>query len=229
MLSFIFLIGGSLHPIVGDIWRAFFRHCPAETQTVVVGNVSAVDMLEADLFVPARWRNARFSVDMLRLMNAGVESAALGATVVFVSATSVPLRPCSEFVEQLENRTTARIAFQMVPPCLKGSQWIALPATVWSAAYTSAMVAGQPLQCRHLAPDETMIHTVLWHDPARVDADTHAIFWPTIPAGGHPHWLTARRFELARDSSCLMARKFDPDRAIYDYDWIKQKARFKSR
>ena len=220
MLSFIFLVGGAFDPRLGDIWRSFFRRCPAAHERVVVGNASAVAMVGGARFVPARWRNARFSLDMVRLMNSGVEAADPRSTAVFVSATSVPVQPCAVFFDRLENVTTARLSFHLIPPCTKGSQWIALPVATWNLIYTAAMQAGQPLQCRHLAPDENLLHSMLWHERGRVDADTHAVAWGAFPVGGHPLTLTTEAVAEANARGYLMARKFEADRAIFNYSFI---------
>ena len=210
-----------MHPVVGSIWSSFFERCPASVsvERIVVGNVAAVESLSPARFVPTRWKNARFSVDMLRIMDSGAAEAQRDSTVVFVSDSSVPLRPCADFAV-LEGRTTARISMMAFPPCIKGSQWISLTAAEWHRAFTSALIAGQPFHCRHIAPDETMVHAVLWHDASRVDNDTHAVFWDAVPIGGHPQTLTEAQLKSARARGFLMARKFDPEAAIYDFSYI---------
>lgn len=228
MLSFVFLVV-SMHPFVELIWRHFFRHCPVGTEVVILSNKSVlpkwgVPTTHAKFVYPEY--NLRFTRDMVDLMNAGAMASGPKSTVVFVSDSSVPLKSCASVVSDLDNRVTVALQYRL--GCVKGSQWMGLPRLVWERTY--AQIGNQTRQsnlCSLLlygAPDETLVQTQLYGLLTQRNVNTHAIFWSTqsITTDGHPDTLTARHFRQAVRFNYSLARKYDPDVAVYDFDWLQR-------
>jgi len=227
MLSFVFLTV-TMHPLVEVIWRHFFKHCPAGTEAVVLSK----NLVLPKWGVPTRRAkfvhpdyNLRFTREMVDLMNAGAMASQPDSTVLFVSDTSVPLKSCATITSNFDTQTV--VALQNRLGCIKGSQWMAMPRPVWERAY--AGIGNQTRQsnlCSFIlygAPDETLVQTQLYALPERINVNTHAIFWNTNGlAGGHPDTLTSRHFDQALRFNHSLARKFDPTKALYNFDWLKR-------
>jgi hypothetical protein len=223
MLSFVFLTV-SMHPLVEIIWRHFFRHCPAGTEAIILNKQPVllnwnVATKYAKFDYPDY--NLRFTHDMVDLMHAGAMAAQPRSTVAFLSDTSVPLKSCASIVSELDNQTFVRLKTTF--GCTKGSQWMSMPKRVWMRAYANVTANFYKNgRCALFgAPDETLVQAQLYGLNSRKDWNTHAIFWDALnPFDGHPRALTEVHLQQAILSNYSFARKFDPELAIYNFDWL---------
>ena len=213
-----------MHPFVEDIWRYFFRHCPAGTEAIILNKQPnlpnwSVPTKHAKFDHPDY--NLRFTRDMVDLMHAGAMAAQPTSTVAFLSDTSVPLKSCASIVAELDNQTFVRLKSKF--GCIKGSQWMSMPRGVWMRAYANVTTNSyENGRCALVgAPDETLVQAQLYGLNSKIDQNTHAIFWDVLKTfGGHPMALTELHLQQAILSNYSFARKFDPELAIYNFDWL---------